>query len=369
MNNQLEAGLNAINSAVADTLDYTTDLVAAKCRALLRGYHARFADSNVYRPIEVEQMTVAPLCNPATQARSKTFQLAGRLDVLAYDQTNRLVVIDHKTTSQDVSDIDAPYWRQLRVEAQPSHYMLLQWLNGRKCDVAMWDVVRKPSISPKKLSKADRASAVSMHEYFGRQLSEVTLRRLLEDERETPEMYEARLTHDCTNERPDWYFQRRPVPRLDGDLLEQAQELWDYSQEIILARRHNRHGKNDGACMAYNSPCRYLGICSGYDTPESDAWQRKANVHGELPELEGDGRDVLTYSRLRCFKTCRRKHFYQYELGIEKQDEEEREALVFGHVWHEGLRGWWSYLMENEHGNDSGSPVNAAGKRVGYAPF
>ncbi|HUW31284.1 MAG TPA: PD-(D/E)XK nuclease family protein, partial [Planctomycetota bacterium] len=125
-----------------------------------------------------------------------------------------------------------------------------------------------------------------------------------------------------------------------------------------------RHGRNDGACMAYGSACRYLGICSGYDSPESANWRVKANCHSELPEIDGDGRDVLTYSRLRCFKTCRRKHYYRYELGIEKIDEEEREALLFGHVWHEGLREWWNFLKEKSDGSDISSPATEAGKRV-----
>ena len=96
--------------------------------------------------------------------------------------------------------------------------------------------------------------------------------------------------------------------------------------------------------MNYGSPCVYLGICSGYDTPDSEKWQRKGNVHVELPTLQGDGRDVLTNSRIRCFQTCRRKHYYQYELGIERIDEEEREALYFGNCWHTAQEAYFNAL-------------------------
>ena len=154
-------------------------------------------------------------------------------------------------------------------------------------------------------------------------------------------MYEARLIHDCTIERPERYFQRRSVPRLDSELLEYARELWEHGQEILHARNTQRHARNSGACMLYGSPCKFLGICSGRDNPESDKWRRKEQMHRELPELEGDGRDVITNSRVRCFQTCRRKHFYQYELGIERADEEEKEALVFGSVWHQAMEAWW----------------------------
>jgi hypothetical protein len=179
--------------------------------------------------------------------------------------------------------------------------------------------------------------------------------------RESREMYEARLIWDCVQTRPEWYFQRRTVPRLDADLHEYATELWEHSQEILHTRRENRWSRNSGACMLYGTPCKFLGICSGFDQPDSDNWKRKANVHVELPLLDGDGRDVLTNSRIRCFQTCRRKHFYEYELGIERQDEEEKEALLFGQIWHSALEAWFIAGKKEIHNDNShGSPANEA---------
>jgi hypothetical protein len=106
--------------------------------------------------------------------------------------------------------------------------------------------------------------------------------------------------------------------------------------------------------MSYGTPCKFLGICSGHDTPESDRWTRKQQVHNEL-DLEVDGRSVLTNSRIRCFQTCRRKHFYEYELGLSRVDEEEREALFFGGLWHATLDAWWSAVsrgVENDYCNE-----------------
>jgi hypothetical protein len=168
-------------------------------------------------------------------------------------------------------------------------------------------------------------------------------------------MYEARLVDDCTKERPSYYFQRRSIPRLDSEIMEYAAELWYHGQEIHQAQRHDRHTRSPAACMLYGSPCRFLGICSGHDTPESDKWTEKPSVHSELPRLEGDGRNVLTQSRVRCFQLCHRKHFYEYELGIERVDEEKREALLFGTLWHEAMNAWWSALLplEQERSDDS----------------
>ena len=42
-------------------------------------------------------------------------------------------------------------------------------------------------------------------------------------------LFEIRLAAD-TLQRPDWYYQRRPIPRLDHELIEFVGELWDVSK-------------------------------------------------------------------------------------------------------------------------------------------
>jgi hypothetical protein len=231
---------------------------------------------------------------------------------------------------------------------------LLKLLNGVKIDGAMWDVMRKPSIAPKQIKgKAELANIIANGRYMNTRLSQETLVWLQTNACENLEMYEARLLHDCTVEKPQHYFQRRSIPRLDSEILDYASELWDAGQLILEARRNDRWQKHPGSCMAYGTPCKYLGICSGTDNHESARWQPKENTHAEL----GDGFDknTITYSSVRCFQTCPKKYYYTYELGIERIDEEEREALLFGHIWHIGLEAYWRALMpeENENGNDT----------------
>jgi len=192
------------------------------------------------------------------------------------------------------------------------------------------------------------------------------------DGRETLRMYSARLAHDCTIERPDHYFQRRPIALLEADLLEHAEEVWSHGQDILIARRANRWLKNPGACMMYGSPCKFLGICSGYDTPESDNWKRRPWMHPELPQNGSDGRDVLTNTRIKSFLTCRKKHYFEYELGIERVDAEDREALVFGVLWHECLEAWWRAQITEEgatDGDTASSPVSAVGTTADTESF
>src|SRR5579863_6998602 len=280
---QLTAALAAIDKAAAKSSD--SRLVAAKCRGLMHGYHARWKDAG-YESLAVEVVIHKNLTNPATWRSSRTFTLAGKLDVIAH-YAGRTVIVDHKTTSEDIADPNATYWQQLAVEGQVNQYMLLAWMDGCKADNALWDVIRKPDIRPRKMTKAERGHVVATGKWFEREVSDDERQEIAAGgDTESLAMYEGRLAHDCTVERPERYFQRRMVPRLDGEIIEYAAEVWEHSQEMIAAAQRAKETqrlppRNSGACLLYGSPCSFLGICSGHDTPDSERWQRKAEVHRE----------------------------------------------------------------------------------------
>lgn len=335
--------------------DVSQQIVAAKCLGLLNGYHDRWHDAP-YRIDDVEAVLQSDLYNPETLRKSRSFTVAGKLDIRATEiASGAKVIIDHKTSSEDIRDFAAPFWKILAIEGQVSHYMMLEWLNENKVDKAMWDVMRKPGISPKGLAKKDAALVLETGAYFDFELDSIEEERFeagKDDEgkfRETPMMYAARLSSDCAKERPDWYFQRRAVPRLDSEIHQYGIELWGHGQDILATRQTGRWPRNSGACFVYNSPCTYLGLCSGDDNLESGKWTTRAWVHPELPILgDGRGTDVLTNSRVRTFQTCRQKHYLKYELGVEKIDEEEREALFFGTMMHNALEQYFLALKKEQ---------------------
>jgi hypothetical protein len=347
MTTPLSAAIDAINEAVPPDAEAKLQVIAAKCIGLCMGYDARWGGVP-FEVLSVEEFVTSGLYNPETDRPSRTFTLAGKKDVVVRYERQR-VLIDHKTTSDNIEDPNSPYWRQLKVEDQPSHYMLIDWLNGQKIDYALWDVIRKPGISPKDISAKDHQMAIMSKTYCGYRISDDSIASLAVSKRETMEMYTARLAQDCISERPNRYFQRRPVPRLDHHLAEHAQETWDIAQEVIAARRRGRWARTSKACMAYNSPCRYLGLCSGYDSMNSGNWTRKAQVHSELPIVDSDGRNVMTFSRLSTYKACRKKHWFQYEIGLERVDEEEKENLFFGTLIHKALEQWF-LVQKHEQG-------------------
>ena len=343
LTDRLDTTLAAVDAACEEP---DSELPRATARGLLRGYEARWKDQT-WQTESVEQEFCQPIYNLHGESkyttRSRTFQVAGKKDVLALDSRKSRWVFDHKTSSQDIEQPDAVFWQQLAIEGQASLYLLSEHVVGKQAVGAVWDVIRKPGIRPKKLTKADQKAVTSGLGYFGQDVGEYTKQHVVREGTENPELYEYRLAHECT-ENPLRYFQRREVLRLEDEMIEYARELWELATEIRECRQKDRHVRNSGACLEYGTPCTYLGICSGYDTPKSDNWRSRPCVHSELDTLDGDGRNVLTNSRLRCFQTCRRKHYYRYELGIERADAKPSSALFLGTIVHAGLAKWWSFF-------------------------
>lgn len=313
-------------------------VIAAKVRGLLRGYDARWSDAEWSLEGEPEQTVVLPIVNPETGKPSRTFRQAGKFDgvVTGY---GRRALFEAKTTSDDIADPNSTYWRRLAIDSQVSTYFLLKWQEGSRFDAALYDVTRKPAIRPKRLTKADLSEISSRGTYCGFEVDHAEYEAVLRGQGdETPHLYELRLWRETLDE-PERYYQRRMIPRLDADVAEYATELWAIADEIRLARLTGRHFRNSAACMEFGRACEYLGICSGYDQPDSGNWTRAENVHAEL-EI-ADGRDVLTNSRIKTFQRCRRLHHYRYEVGLRRIQEDEAEALYFGTAWHVALAAWW----------------------------
>lgn len=357
MEESLQAAIQAINSEVADDNDNDQQLIAAKCRALMVGYHRQWALA-LWEIVSVEEVFHSPIVNPQTGAASRTFTLAGKFDgIIQRDEEGYL--LEHKTTSEEIADPSAAYWHRLAVDSQISVYLLANWQAERGLHGTVYDVVRKPTIRPRRLSSADKKEIRDCGIYHGLPVSG----DCADLEAESIKLYELRLTADVL-ERPERYFQRRIIPRLDDELLEFASELWDVSKSLLEARSQDRHYRNDVACRLYGSTCEYLPLCAGHDSIDSDNWQFVENVHRELPLLTEDaGRSVLANSRIRCFKTCRRQHYLRYELGVRgRDDEQEPDALYFGRLWHTAQEAWWSCFMkgaDDDNRDDATEPIDS----------
>jgi hypothetical protein len=91
-----------------------------KAIAMMEGYSQRY-DGDNYETIAVEAEYRAPLLNPDTGKPSRTWVLAGKIDAIAKDRDGKIIIVEHKTTSDSVAP-ESDYWRKLTIDGQVSGY-------------------------------------------------------------------------------------------------------------------------------------------------------------------------------------------------------------------------------------------------------
>lgn len=271
---RLELALSALRSCGSAKNEF--ELV--KAEELLRGYHFRWASDDI-RTLAVEQEFRVPLINPATGRASKTFELGGKLDVNCEqpagnpDRQPGIYIVEHKSSGDDIG-LGSVYWRQLRLDTQVSVYFEGSRSKGYDAIGCLYDVVRKPQIRPCKATPEESRKFKKDGTLYANQRAED----------ETPEEFRLRLRQDIA-ERPDDYYQRSTVVRLDSEMLDAQYDTWQTARMIAEAERLNRYPRNSDACRRYNRMCPYFDICSGM-SHEGDVTRYRVaeREHEELSE-------------------------------------------------------------------------------------
>ena len=256
-----------------DVADWCVE--AATVSAMVQGYRERWGDIQ-FNVIAAEKEFNVPLRNPETSAASKTWTFAGKIDRIIRLDDGRLAVLETKTAGESIEPT-SDYWTRLRIDNQISGYMIAARELGHNVECVIYDVLRKPAIRPKNITKAERAAATANGKYFDLPITEQC------PERETPEMFGARLLADM-RERPDFYFARREIARMASELVLFNGELWDEAKILRERQLSNRWRRNTGACI-HPYPCEYQGPCwNGWDAsdPMPDGFIRAEKVHAEL---------------------------------------------------------------------------------------
>lgn len=288
--NQATAGYDSPPEAI-DPQKWNIERVTV--RNLLAGHCWRYEDDDL-DIVASELPYQISLVNPDTGASSRTWDLAGKIDAIVRLPDGRLAVLEYKTVGYDIGP-DSDYWLRLRGDSQISMYMIAAMTLGHGVVVVLYDATRKPTIRPCQVPLLDDAGCKIVIDADGvrvytkqgkpRQTGSKADGWELQSRTETSEEFGERLLADI-GERPDYYYQRREVPRMADDLRECQYELWQQSQAIIEARRHGRWFRN---VSYYTCPhCEFAGICLnnvhvGPDEMPS-GFTKLPTVH---PELEG----------------------------------------------------------------------------------
>ncbi len=277
----------------ADAYDWSIECV--KVCMLLEGYAWRWADQPV-TVLETEATFNLPIRNPAEGGRtSRCFRLAGKRDKYVELWDGRRAIMEHKTTSEDLSD-ESDYWRRLRVDSQISLYCIAAQDEGKKLDTVIYDVIRKPTIKPCQipiLDSEDQKMVMGENGFRAynangkpRQSGNAAKGFRLIARKETPDEYSHRLLKDIAA-RPDWYYARHKIPRLDANLEAFRRELWGTAQALRWHQKHNHWPRNTAVCSRPYA-CPYRDICwaDNYPIEETPVGFKQLDyIH---PELRGN---------------------------------------------------------------------------------
>lgn len=248
----LDETVACARAAVADELE--AELTAC----MISGWEWRWREAPLGRCLATE----APWRLRIGRGRAMCV-VAGKIDAVYELQSGEVAVVENKTTREDISAV-SDYWRRLNIDRQITWYIIGARQLGYHATTVIYDVARVPAMRPRLLSR--RADG--------------------DGRRESVEQFAARVMQDIA-ERPDRYFARREIPRLDIDILTARDEMVQWHR---ILREHRRRGlwpRNSDACMRWGR-CPYFGPCADGHDPMTQGVPRGYrvvdDVHAELAE-------------------------------------------------------------------------------------
>lgn len=267
---RLSAGLAALRSS-PDANPYAL----ATCEIMLAAYTALYGDQALETAC-VEQSFEVPLVNPQTGQASRTYRIGGKFDGIARDGA-RLIVVEHKTTASDIEQ-GSLYWKKVQtLDTQVSLYLAGARAAGYAVESCLYDVARKPGIKPLKATPEESRK-------WTKPTKADPVPRLYANQREhdeTPEEFAERLSADIA-ERPERYFARAEIVRLEKDDDGHAYDTWQQAKMMREAEIAGYAPKNPDSCASFGG-CPYLPVCSNETTIDDDSLYRTADTaHEEL---------------------------------------------------------------------------------------
>lgn len=246
----------------------------AAVQELLRAYDRRWALAmEAYEVLAVEATFTAPLINPETGAASRTFNLAGKVDAVVRERaTGRVLLVEHKTTSEAIDDPTATYWRRLAMDGQVSHYFVGAESLGFQVEGCLYDVLLRPRMKPLKATPPESRKFTKDGRLYAAQ----------RETDESPDEYAARLRADM-DAAPEKYFQRREVPRTEDDLRDYLFDAWAEARTLRESELAGRAPRSPEACFRFGV-CPFFEHCANglrlEDAP--DQFEQVGDVHPEL---------------------------------------------------------------------------------------
>jgi len=282
---------DAARQYYAGIADYELDIECQTVMTMLCGYQWRWSDSPLEH-VAVEQEWKLPLINPDTGRASQTFMLGGKIDGIVRLEDGRLAVIEHKLLGDDIG-VESFLWQRMRIDQQVTMYVMAARRLGFNVDCVLYNVSRKPTIKPTMVPTLDDAGFKIVVDQNGDRMFNTNDKpRQTADTEKCYQIVAREMTlaewsdklNDDIAARPDFYFARREVTRLNSDIAELEAELWDIQKTLRDAQLENRWFRNVSRQTC--DGCSVFDLCSiGFDPSASTlpaGYQRLEVVHPEL---------------------------------------------------------------------------------------
>lgn len=240
-----------------------------RLRVLLMAY-AVVWDRIPCRVLGVEVPFEMPLVNPHTGDVSPYWRKAGKIDLILEVKGPRIVLVEHKTTSDDPTP-GSTYSSRVHVDEQISYYMQAATQLGYRPDTIVYDVIKKPDIRPLK-AVANVKLKKDGEPRKGQRMAD-----------ETPDEFGKRFLEEIQADVKK-YIVQIPVKRLSNEMERFDKEVWGQSEIMRFSNEAQYHPRNSHACgRHYGSNCPYLDVCRGTARlQDTSKFVKLDNLHPEL---------------------------------------------------------------------------------------
>lgn len=279
----IDDSLEAVHDAYGITPDMVPqeewDIERETVVRIACGYAWRWQDSGI-EYLAAEQSFELPLINLETGKATPIWNIAGKIDGIIKLHDGRLAVLETKLLGDDIGP-DSFLWRRMRRDHQVSIYVNAARRLGYPVDAVLYNVARKPTIKPTSVPELDdqkqkivldeRGERVYNNNGSPKQTASTEFGWVVQSRPMTAEEWGDKLNEDIAV-RPEFYFHRQEIARMDDDLIECDRELWDIQRDIRNAQKENRWFRtvNRNTCefCAYDAICDRKDIGPGSILPE-----------------------------------------------------------------------------------------------------
>jgi PD-(D/E)XK nuclease superfamily len=220
----------------------------------------------------------------------------------------KVYLFETKTSSEDIGP-GSTFWKRTVLDPQLSLYIPALRALGHDPHGCVYDVLRKPALEPK------MATPIEKREYTKK---DGKLYKNQRETDETPAEYYQRCL-DAIAEKPERYYARGVVVRLEDEIHEAAADTWNTASQMREAKRLTIYPRNPDSCISWSRECDYLSVCARMADIHDPLLFQYEPAHVELDPGEGglsDDLSLLTQSSMRCYRSCPRKFQLRYMMRM-----------------------------------------------------